>query len=81
MSRASLSCAASIFNIRRKLQEYKESEPPETDFYKVSRRDLLDMLNATMTAWYGLEEIETETSSLISYILDALKTCDRRVKE
>lgn len=51
MSKATLSCAASIFNIRKILQDYKNSEPPEVQFYKVSTKDLLNMLDNTMNAW------------------------------
>lgn len=73
MSKASLNCAAAIFNIRRTLQDYKNSEPPEAQFYKVSQYDLLEMLDMTMNAWYELEKVEIETRSLISGLLDAVK--------
>lgn len=73
MSKASLNCAAAIFNIRRTLQDYKNSEPPEAQFYKVSQHDLLEMLDMTMNAWYELEKVEIETRSLISGLLDAVK--------
>ena len=73
MSKATLGCGVSIVNIRRTLQKYKDSEPPNTQFYKVSTRDLLDMLDATMNAWCKLEEIENEIRSLISGLLDAVK--------
>ncbi len=73
MSKASLHCAGAIFSIRRTLQDYKMNSPPETLFYNISARDLLDMLNLTMEAWDSLETIEAETKSLISGLLDAVK--------
>lgn len=73
MSKASLNCAAAIFNIRRTLQDYKNGEPPEAQFYKVSQHDLLEMLDMTLNAWYELEKVEIETRSLISGLLDAVK--------
>lgn len=73
MSRSSLHCAGAIFSIRRTLQDYKIKSPPETLFYNISARDLLDMLNLTMEAWDALEHIEKETASLISGLLDAVK--------
>lgn len=73
MSKATLSCAASIFNIRKTLQDYKNSEPPEVQYYKVSTHDLLNMLDNTMNAWWKLEDIETEIRSLISALIDAAK--------
>ena len=73
MSKSTLNCAAAIFNIRKTLQDYKNNEPPETQFYKVSAHDLLDMLDMTMQAWCALESLEQETRSLISGLLDAVK--------
>lgn len=73
MSKASLNCAAAIFNIRKKLQDYKNSKPPETKFYEVAVKDLLDMLDMTMMAWNSLESVEEEKRQLISGLLDAVK--------
>lgn len=73
MSKSTLNCAGAIFNIRRTLQDYKNGAPPETLFYNVSARDLLDMLDMTIQAWCALESVEQETRSLISGLLDAVK--------
>lgn len=73
MSKASLHCAAAIFNIRRTLQDYKNSSPPDTLFYNVTQHDLLEMLEMTMTAWNELEKIQIEIGSVISGLLDAAK--------
>lgn len=65
MSKDSLNCGASIFNIRAILQNYKENNPPETEFYQVASKDLLTMLEMTHYAWSSLERVESENRNLI----------------
>lgn len=73
MSRNTVELAGACFNIRTTLQKYKDKRPPETEVYMVSREDLLEMLMLTDIIWNKLLNIEAETRSLITGIIDSHK--------
>lgn len=70
MSKATLGCASAIIDIRRTLQNYKNAQPPGMEFFKISELDLLEMLAMSFNALRALEDIEAETASLISCLID-----------
>ena len=69
--RESLTLAACIFNIRASLQQYKEKDPPEVEYYQIKASDLLDWLSMTMTMWNRLEDIERQNDYLTKALADA----------
>lgn len=71
MTKAGLTIAACITNIRYNLQTIKDSKPPEVEYYQVERNMLLEWLGLTMTAWKNLEELEKQMD-------DALRALEMR---
>ena len=65
MTRAGLTIAACITNIRYNMQTIKDSNPPETDYYQVDRGMFLEWLGMTMTMWNKLEELEKQMDEAI----------------
>lgn len=65
MTKAGLTIAACITNIRYNLQSIKDSKPPEVEYYQVERGMLLEWLGLTMTAWNNLEKLESQMDELV----------------
>ena len=65
MTRAGLTIAACITNIRYNMQTIKDSNPPETEFYRVKRDMFLEWLGMTMTRWNKLEELEKQMDEVV----------------
>ena len=56
--KGSLTIAACITNMRDDMQNLKQNNPPDVEFYQVKRDDLLGWLSVTLIMWNNLEEIE-----------------------
>ena len=69
----SLTLAASIFNMRSSMQQYKDSKCPEVKYYQVKSKDLLDWLSATMIMWNCLEDIEKYMDCLTNALTECRK--------
>ena len=65
MTKAGLTIAACITNIRYNLQTIKDSKPPEVEYYQVERNMLLEWLGMTMTMWNNLEELEKQMDAVV----------------
>ena len=59
---------SALIDIRAELQKYKDSEPPDTDYYKLERQTLLNLLSYTLTVWNAFEDAEKLIRSMITKI-------------
>ena len=59
---------SSLIAIRAELQRCKNSEPPDVEYYKLSRETLLEMLSETMNVWSAFQDAENLIRSIISRI-------------
>lgn len=74
--KGSLTIAACITNMRHDMQNLKQNNPPDIEFYQVKRDMLLNWLSATLIMWNNLEEVEKCSDRMINTLSELAKKVD-----
>ena len=74
--KGSLTIAACITNMRHDMQNLKDNNPPDTEFYQVKRDDLLQWLSATLIMWNNLEENEKVVDKMVNTLSELARRVD-----
>ena len=74
--KGSLTIAACITNMRHDMQNLKQNNPPDVEFYQVKRDDLLGWLSATLIMWNNLEEIEKTMDKMVNTLSELARRVD-----